>query len=62
MAIGAVSISAWADPARARQPPRSTAIPVRKVGVEITGVVAMGRMASKGHSIGKLLFNIMFSG
>jgi hypothetical protein len=51
MATGRPSASARAVPARARQPPRSTALAVKKVRVK----VAMGREKSKRHSNDKIL-------
>ena len=60
MAIGLLSTSAWAPPARASQPARSTAMPVRTVRVDVACVVAMGRTGSKAQASNKILFILVF--
>ena len=62
MAIGVVSTSAWAAPARARQPVRRMAMPVRTDRVDVPCVVNMNRMDSKAQATRNIILILMFLG
>src|SRR5689334_24443410 len=62
MAIGLLSTSAWAAPARASQPASNTTMPVRTVRVDVACVVAMDGRASKAQASHNILNTLVFYG